>query len=164
MAEWKESQHPRVPSGSEEGGQFTIAPKSTIFGSLKPGSRVVGGFSSKHMGGGDRYRENNYGLGVISPDGVAVGIYQNSVDKPSIYVGKEYKKRLIGNDAVNLSAGVIIGGVTGYIKPVTPMLLPELVQKLGDAEVALTYVPKIKGASPRESTPPVAALQFRRKF
>lgn len=164
MAEWKESKHPRVPSGSEDGGQFTIVPKGVRLGTVGPGARVVGGFSSKHMGGGDGYRENNYGIGVISSKGTVVGIYQNSMDKPSIYFGKEFKRKLVGSDSVNLSAGVVVGAVTGYVKPFTPMLLPELIQKIGDTEVALTYVPKVKGASPRESTPPVLAIQLRRKF
>lgn len=120
---------------------------------------VTSGFLSKHAGNGLKFRENNYGVGYIHPSGWLGGYYRNSLDNDSLYFGREFKTNLLGSDVLGLDAGLIAGGVTGYGRPVTPLLVPELVGRIGKNKLAFILVPPVKGV-----TPATVGLQFRREF
>lgn len=100
--------------------------------------------------------QNNYGIGVRFDSGewknYAVGIYQNSYNRPSVYVAKEFTTRLAGP----FHAGVLVGAVTGYRYPITPWVVPELIAKFDRCEIALLAQPF--GADR------AAALQIRMRF
>lgn len=119
------------------------------------------GFLSKHIGGGE-FNERNSGLGYVSPGGWMAGGYRNSINKPSFYAGKEMLANLFGGEGSDhrLDAGVVLGGATGYGRPITPMILPEMVYRMPQGRsLAATFVPPIKG-----QTPATFALQMRKKF
>lgn len=122
---------------------------------LKPKGQVMTGFVSKHFGGGN-FNENNYGLGYRTPEGWMAGAYRNSLDKPSVYVAREFLGNLFGD---KLKAGGIVGAVTGYGRPIMPMAMPSLVYDGDSGSVAATMVPPIKGV-----TPATLALQYRKGF
>lgn len=118
---------------------------------------LLSGFLSKHIGADRKYNETNSGLGYRSPEGWMVGGYQNSLNRPSFYAGKEFQTDLIPN---RLAAALMVGGVTGYDKPINPLALPALIYKLDqERALAATMVPAIKGV-----TPATVALQLRKKF
>lgn len=117
------------------------------------------GFLSKHIGTDQKFNEQNSGLGYASPDGYLLGAYMNSLDKPSVYAAKEWKTDPYKAGPVALQAGLLGGAVTGYGKPLTPLLMPELLGSYGDHMMALGLVPPVKNV-----TPAVLALQYRKKF
>lgn len=118
---------------------------------------MLSGFLSKHIGADQKFNENNMGLGYRSPEGWMLGAYQNSINRPSVYFGREFQTDLIPN---RLAAGLMLGGVTGYGKPVNALALPELIYKMDDGRsIAGTFVPPVKGV-----TPATIALQMRRSF
>lgn len=121
---------------------------------------MMTGFRSHHFGGGD-FNEQNTGLGYRSPGGWMFGAYNNSLGKPSAYVGKEFATNLLGEGGDHrLDAGVMLGGVTGYGRPVTPAVLPELIYRMPEGRsLAATVVPPIKGV-----TPATLAIQMRKAF
>jgi hypothetical protein len=104
------------------------------------GSSVVGapwvGSTSREC-----LNQNNVGIGLRIDGGewknYAFGIYQNSYNRPSIYLAKEFTTHIVGP----IHAGVLVGLVTGYKHPVTPWLVPELVLKFDPYEVALLASP-----------------------
>lgn len=130
----------------------------------KPPDRgfIVSGFLSTHLGPSSReglqYNERNIGLGYMR-DEIAFGAYKNSLDRTSVYVAVEKRRRFFGEDGAGIDGGLLLGGVTGYKWAVTPLALPELVGYLGRNEVALIYTPPIHGL-----TPAVIAVQYRRKL
>lgn len=116
---------------------------------------LLGPMMSYHFDRSKDFNEQNVGLGYMSENGLLGGVYNNSYNKPSVYAGKNFSYPLNGL----LSAGVTVGGVTGYpAAPVLPMIVPELSANLGDdTKLALMLEPplgnKTKGA---------LALQIRR--
>ena len=120
---------------------------------------ITSGFLSKHLqeDPSKKYRENNYGIG-LEKGGLLGGYYRNSRDKDSLYLAKELTMRLLGGDSAGIDGGVVLGGVTGYDMPITPLLLPELIARFGDHKLALTAAPSFKGTSPS------VALQYRKRF
>lgn len=121
----------------------------------KLGGMITSGFLSKHFNTDKKYNETNHGLGYISPDGWLGGMYQNSLNKTSLYGGKEFRMPL-KDDMLDL--GIILGLVSGY-GGIKPMALPEIMAKFGQNEFALGAIPPIKNV-----TPGTLALQYRRKF
>lgn len=118
---------------------------------------LLSGFMSKHLGTNQRFNETNSGLGYRSPEGWMVGGYQNSLNRPSFYAGREFQADVIPN---KLAAALMVGGVTGYGRPINPLALPALIYKMDqDRALAATMVPAIKGV-----TPATVALQLRKKF
>jgi hypothetical protein len=118
---------------------------------------ITSGFLSKHIDSDKKYNENNYGIGYKSHDGWLGGYYRNSLDKDSLYAGKEFKTDPILGDKLRLA--IILGLATGYNKPVTPLALPELLYGNKEHEAALGIVPPLKGI-----TPATLALQYRKRF
>lgn len=118
---------------------------------------LLSGFMSKHVGADRDYNETNMGLGYRHPSGWMGGAYQNSLGKPSVYFGKEFQTDVIPN---KLAAGLMLGGVTGYGRPINPLALPELIYKMDDGRsIAGTFVPPVKGV-----TPATFAVQMRKRF
>lgn len=126
----------------------------------KPRGEIMSGFRSKHMGGGD-FNEENTGLGYRSPEGWMLGAYRNSIGKPSVYAGREFATNLLNEGGDHrLDAGLMLGGVTGYGRPVTPAILPQLIYRMPEGRsLAATVVPPIKGVAPA-----TFALQMRKAF
>jgi hypothetical protein len=120
---------------------------------------LMSGFVSKHINPDHQYNENNVGIGYLGPGGWMGGAYKNSLNKTSVYAGREALRDLFGDRNNGLRGGVVVGAVTGYGKPLTPMVLPELVYRMGDQSIAGTFVPPVRGM-----TPATVALQLRRKF
>lgn len=118
---------------------------------------LLSGFVSHHFRG--EYCESNPGVGVRLDSGewagYAVGAYRNSLCRTSVYVAREWQYPL----TATLSLGLLTGVVSGYQWAVTPALLPEVVARIGQAEVALVLQP----LNLRES-PAFVALQFRWDF
>lgn len=128
-------------------------------GSRKPSGReLMSGFMSKHFGGAPM-NESNTGLGYRSPDGWMFGGYKNSLNKPSVYAGREFLGNLFGDGENRLQGGVMLGGATGYGRAITPVVMPQLVARMGDRSLALGALPPIKGV-----TPATIALQLRKQF
>lgn len=118
---------------------------------------LLSGFLSKHIGADRQYNEQNSGLGYRSPEGWMIGGYKNSLNRPSFYAGKEFQTDIIPN---KLAAALMVGGVTGYDRPINPLALPALVYQMDkDRALAAALVPPVKGV-----TPATLALQLRRKF
>lgn len=123
------------------------------------GRQITTGFLSKHVGTDRRFNENNEGIGYITGGGLLGGVYKNSLGKPSVYLGKEWKTDAKKIGPVELAAGLLAGGVTGYGKPITPFVMPEGIATMGDHSLALGFLPPVK-----DVTPATFALQYRRKF
>jgi hypothetical protein len=120
--------------------------------------QMMSGFLSKHLGGGD-FNENNGGIGYRSDDGLMAGYYRNSLNKHSLYAGKEFTTDKYRLGPAEMRLGAVLGGVTGYGKPVMPVVMPEVLGSIGDHTMALGMVPPIKGV-----TPATLALQLRKRF
>ena len=118
---------------------------------------LMSGFLSKHINADKDFNENNYGLGYKTNDGYLAGVYRNSLDKNSVYAGKEFQTDPLIGDKLKLA--IVLGLVSGYNKSAMPMALPEILYGDKQNETALGVVPPIKGV-----TPATLALQFRKRF
>lgn len=118
---------------------------------------LMSGFVSKHIKPSQDYNENNYGIGYKTNDGCLAGTYKNSLNKNSVYAGKEFQTDPILNDKLRLA--IVLGMVTGYNKPIQPLALPEVLYGNKEHEMALGVVPPIKNV-----TPATFALQYRKRF
>lgn len=121
--------------------------------------QMTTGFLSKHLGADRKYNETNSGIGFGTKGGLLFGGYENSLWKPSLYAAKEWKTDPYRMGPVDLQAGLLAGAVTGYGRPIMPLLMPEVLGSMGDHSLALGLVPPIK-----KVTPAVLALQYRKKF
>ena len=83
----------------------------------------------------------------------------NSLNKPAMYLVRELESRGIQVGPAEMKAILSLGGVTGYGKPITPVLMPGISAGFGDSTLALGAVPPIKGV-----TPLTLALQMRQRF
>ena len=110
---------------------------------------------SKHFGGQEEYNEVNPGIGITRETeknkvvkALMAGIYENSFEDPSVYVGGHLAKRF--GDDYYLDLGVSGGLITGYEdNPVTPMVA--LMAQIGKKELGrlkLQYVPSIEAKEP----------------
>jgi hypothetical protein len=107
---------------------------------------VVSGFLSYHIDTNKHYNQDNWGLGVRLPKvDVLVGYYHNSDYKSSFYAVYEARWKLTDN----LQVGAAAGGVTGYKRAVSPLILPELVLQVWRIELAATYVPHVTRELPQ---------------
>lgn len=129
-----------------------------VFVDPKIAGQLMTGFMSKHMGPGN-YNEDNSGIGYRSDDGYMVGAYKNSLNKPSAYLAKEFTTDPYKLGPLGLQLGAVLGGATGYGRPVTPVVMPEILGSMDGSTLALGLVPPVKGV-----TPATLALQLRKKF
>lgn len=121
--------------------------------------QLTTGFLSKHIGSKQKFNETNTGLGYATKGGLLFGGYRNSLDRPSFYAAKEWTTDPYHLGPVEIRGGLLGGAVTGYGKPITPLLMPEVLAAYQAHQLALGLVPPVKGV-----TPAVMALQYRRKF
>lgn len=115
---------------------------------------LLSGFVSKHASGD--YCESNTGIGIRIDSGAragwAAGVYRNSLCRTTVYVAREWTHQVAGP----LHVGVIAGAATGYLWPIVPAVLPELVVRFGHIEAALVVQPlNIK------QSPAFVAMQLR---
>jgi hypothetical protein len=72
---------------------------------------------------GKPYNDTTPGLYIRTNDTHTVaGIYENSINKKSFYVGKDFET----NQNRRLKFGITLGLVTGYNKPVLPFVVPSV--------------------------------------
>lgn len=117
---------------------------------------LLGPTWSYHMNRDYPYNEQHPGIGYMTPKGYGAYTYRNSHDRSSVMVGKEFRHPL--NQYLDLAG--MVGAVTGYpAAAVLPVLMPGLVGKLGDHELALMLQPEIKG-----KTDGALSLQYRRRL
>lgn len=115
------------------------------------------GFVSKHTRG--NLNGNNAGVGIEKPIAedwaIVAGNYQNSLDEASSYAGAFWMPLHYSD---RLSAGVVLGAVTGYSKraDVSPMVLPTFAVAGGPVGINLVLIPPMGGVRA-----PAAALQFK---
>ena len=82
----------------------------------------------------------NPGLYATTECGLTAGVYYNSFERPSVYVGYVYDMR-------KLPVFATLAVATGYRNPVTVTGLVGARIDVGDARIRLGYVPKIKGVN-----------------
>lgn len=100
-------------------------------------------------------QENSgYGLKFKNPAledwlrSVIIGQYKNSINRPSTYAAAVFGKRLLGNDNLNLNAGLRAGLVSGYNKSVVPMLQPVFTVGTKNADLNFGIIPRVDGFTP----------------
>lgn len=75
---------------------------------------------------------------VKAESGLTFGGYYNSIGRCSLYAGWTF-------DALGGSLGLTVGGITGYGRPVTPLVAPSVRWALGDGQsVRLVVLPPVK--------------------
>ena len=109
---------------------------------------------SQHFGGEIPYNEVNPGLGITRETekdkvvkALMAGVYQNSFEDPSAYVGGHLAKRF--GDDYYMDLGVSGGLLSGYEEPITPMAA--LMLQLGKKDLGrlkFQYVPRIEDKAP----------------
>lgn len=70
---------------------------------------------------------------------VSGGLYNNSLNKPSAYIGAGSDLVTIKNMRLSLVGGVI----TGYLIPVMPFIIPEVSANFGDVKFIVNYIPQL---------------------
>lgn len=117
---------------------------------------VLSGLLSYHIDTDKHYNQNNWGIGYrFGKVDVLVGYYHNSDYKNSFYAAYEARWKLLDY----LQIGGIVGGVTGYKRAISPLLLPELALQVWRVELVVTYVPAVT-----RELPQLVALQARWVF
>jgi len=106
--------------------------------------------ASYHTDREPQYNENNLGLGlrIKSPARkifFATGAYRNSVREVSVYAGAGMGML----DTGLLTFRFMVGGITGYSRPVMPFVFPELVLSYKEIGLMVGYVPKIDDEIPQ---------------
>ena len=110
---------------------------------------------SKHFGGEQEYNEVNPGIGITRETerdkvvkALMAGVYQNSFEDPSAYLGGHIARRF--GDDYYLDLGLSGGLITGYEdNPVTPMAA--IMAQLGKKDLGrlkFQYVPSIEAKQP----------------
>lgn len=109
---------------------------------IPPLQEIVVHAASYHLDRSVKYNEQNYGLGLrfqTEHHFTMIGGYRNSLYRDSFYVGVGKEFYSYGPFSFRLLAGL----VTGYMIPVAPMVLPEVVARFGRLGVAINFVPHI---------------------
>jgi hypothetical protein len=106
--------------------------------------------ASYHTDREPQYNENNPGLGlrIKSPERkifFAAGAYRNSVRSASVYAGAGMGML----DTGLLTFRFMVGGITGYSRPVLPFVFPELVLSYKEIGLMVGYVPKVNNEIPQ---------------
>jgi hypothetical protein len=99
---------------------------------------------SRHSAPG--YNDHNLGIYArwanAQGDGFAAGTYLNSQRATSVWAGYAWSWRM---QALPLSAGLIVGGVSGYrAAKIMPMALPSAALHWGNTAARLSYVPRVE--------------------
>lgn len=110
---------------------------------------------SKHFGGQEEYNEVNPGIGITRETekdkvvkALMAGVYQNSFEDPSVYLGGHLAKRF--GDDYYLDLGVSGGLITGYqdqkLTPMAALMLQAGKKDLG--RLKFQYVPRLEDKDP----------------
>lgn len=73
--------------------------------------------ATAHAAGG--YESFNPGVYVVSPEGWTAGVLRNSERRTSVYGGMTF-------ETADRRWALTVGGITGYRKSVTPLLVPSV--------------------------------------
>lgn len=101
---------------------------------------------SKHLDTTEKFNENNLGLGVLIEEDnqfLTAGVYKNSVNRPSYYIGTGIQKPY-GNKLLYFKPGILVGLVSGYDATLVPMVLPLV--SIGNSTygaINVMYAPKV---------------------
>lgn len=91
-----------------------------------------------------QYSYNNLNLGyyAITDKGYGAGVFDNSVDKTAVWVGRQFKYT---DPDKRYDLALMVGGIIGYkadpLDPI-PLLSPSAAKHFGDFAVRLNYTPK----------------------
>lgn len=127
---------------------------------------VTTGFESWHTGHHPDLNEHNPGVGIRAPGGWTVGTYYNSYRRHSVYAGREFQWRLLGEGETGLNVGAVAGALSGYTGGLNGgaehgihlMVLPEAVVVSRYAELAVIFIPKAT------KNPQTIAVQLRLRW
>jgi len=122
------------------------------------GWAVLTGFESWHSDNRDDLNPHNTGVGIRAPGGWTLGTYYNSIRRWSVYAGKEWQWKLVGDDDQALRIGAVAGAVTGYKGGVKALILPEIMMVWKPVEVGIIVIPRYT------KDPVTVALQLRYNF
>jgi hypothetical protein len=92
---------------------------------------------SKHSNNNADWENTNPGLYAVWSNGATVGTYHNSMRRQSVYAGWS------GNWPITqrVSAGITLGAITGYSRPVLPLIVPSLRVGITDhAALRLSFI------------------------
>lgn len=105
---------------------------------------AVQGCAATHLGVniGSRHElpgmnDSNPGAYARNAAGYAAGAYFNSHERLSVWAGRQ-----LAADAGPLQAAVLVGAVTGYYRPITPMVVPSVAATTGRLTTRLSYIPR----------------------
>ena len=106
--------------------------------------------ASYHTDRGPQYNEDNLGLGlrIKASDRkifLAAGEFRNSLRKDSVYAGAGMGML----DTGLLTFRFMVGGITGYKRPVLPFGFPELVLSYKGIGLMVGYEPKVDKEIPQ---------------
>lgn len=90
---------------------------------------------SKHAAPG--MNDTNPGVYTRNAAGYAAGAYLNSHERLSVWAGRQFAA-----EAGPLQAAVLVGAVTGYYRPITPMVVPSVAATAGQLTTRLSYIPR----------------------
>lgn len=86
------------------------------------------------------------GVFVTLSNGVGVGAYANSRKtvqrKHSVWVGKTWASESLSLGPVEVRGEVVVGAVTGYSRPLAPLVTPGLALRHRGATLRLSYLPQ----------------------
>ena len=119
------------------------------------GPAIVSGFESWHSDNRDDLNPHNTGIGYRLKDGWTMGAYYNSIRKWSVYAGREWQWKMIGDDKKSVNIGAVVGAVTGYRGGVKAMVLPEIIFRWDPVELGIIVIPRYT------KDPITVALQLR---
>jgi hypothetical protein len=109
---------------------------------------VTSGWASKHFNADRSYNERNYGIGVqrqVADDwSVSAGVYRNSLDRTTVYVGGTWTPIAFGS----FRAGVFGGLATGYDYAVVPFGGPMLEARIGRVMAQAVVIPPVGEKAP----------------
>jgi len=87
------------------------------------------------------YRDFNPGVYVMSSEGYAGGIYNNSHGKASVWAGRQFSTQGMRVGSVKASAALLAGVITGYGKP-SVLLSPSVAAEYRGLTYRLSYAPR----------------------
>jgi len=146
-----------------EDGMISTSISNIVNSTEKLSWAVVSGFESRHVGGNEELNDHNRGIGIRAEGGWVLGGYYNSYRRYSVYAGREFQWRMVGEGENGVNFGVTVGAVSGYLDGlragqkhgINLMLVPEVVAVTKYAEIALMYIPEMT------KTPATFAAQLR---
>lgn len=123
---------------------WLLAPQAKAATLLDRACAAVQGCAATHVGLhiGSRHalpgmNDSNPGAYARNAAGYAAGAYYNSHERISVWAGRQFAA-----DAGPLQAALLVGAVTGYYRPITPMVVPSVAATTGRLTTRLSYIPR----------------------